>query len=69
MMKYELKKGINGIVWLSGLSYMVYLVHGPLMNEQWLVFGWHNSLLLIIAATIIVAMPLNALSNKLIKKI
>lgn len=69
MRRCELRGGFNIVLWLSGLSYMVYLIHGSLLNEQWLVFGSHNSLLLIIVVSITVAVPLNAMSNKINKAI
>lgn len=69
MTRMELRKGFNIVVWLSGLSYMVYLVHCPLLNEQWLLFGRHNSLLLIVAVAIIVAMPLDKTGKIITNKI
>lgn len=69
MARMELRKGFNIVVWLSGLSYMVYLVHAPLLNEQWMLFGRHNSLLLIIAATIIAAIPLDKIGRIITNKI
>lgn len=65
---YELKKGFNLVLWMSGISYFVYLLHPALLNEQWLFIG-HNSLMLITIISIAMAWVFTNISDYILRKI
>lgn len=59
---YSLKKR-SIVLCLSLISYQIYLVHGAILNIQWYMFGSHNSLLLVVVFSILLAWLCYKLKN------